>query len=41
MKFTVQHNYCGMTKVIEGNNVYDAFKKNNLDIKVWTVIDVE
>ena len=41
MKFTVRHNYCGMTKTIEGFNVYDAFKKNGLDIKIWTVINVE
>ena len=41
MRFTVKHNYCGMIKIIKGANVYDAYKKNGLDIKIWTVINIE
>ena len=41
MSFKIEHKYCGFTKTIEGNNVYDAFKKNGLDLNVWTVKNVE
>ena len=41
MTFTVEHKYCKMTKKIEGENVFDAFKKNGLDFNIWTVINIE
>ncbi len=41
MTFTLKHRYCGMTKKIEGYNVFDAFKKNGLDLGVWEVVEVE
>lgn len=41
MTFTIKHKYCGMTKKVSGYNVFDAFKTNGLDLKVWEVISVE
>lgn len=41
LKVTVEHKNCKMTRVVEGENVYDAFKKNGLDLNTWTVIDIE
>ena len=41
MRFELEHKYYGFTKTIEGENVYDAFKKNGLDLNVWTVKNVE
>lgn len=41
MKLTVEHKYCKITKVIEGNSIIDAYRKNGLDIKIWKVIDIE
>ena len=41
MIFTVEHKYCGYTKMIEGENVFDAFKKSNLDFNIWTVVEAE
>ena len=41
MRLTVEHKYCKMTKVIEGNSIIDAYRKNNLDITIWKVIDIE
>ena len=41
MRYTVKHKYCKCIKVIEGNDIYDAFKKNELDKRVWNVIDIE
>lgn len=41
MTFTIKHKYCGMTKTVEGYNVFDAFKKNGLDLAVWEVLNVE
>ena len=38
---TVEHKYCGYTKTIEGNSIYDAMRKNGLDIKIWNVISIE
>lgn len=41
MTFTIKHKYCGMTKKVNGYNVFDAFKSNGLDLEVWEVISVE
>ena len=41
MIFTVEHKYCKCTRTIEGENVYRAFKENNMDMNIWVVIDVE
>lgn len=41
LKFIVEHKYCGMTKTVEGVNVWDAFKKNNLDLNIWIVKNIE
>ncbi len=37
LKFTVVHKYCGYTKTVEGHNVWEALRKNNLDPTVWIV----
>lgn len=39
MKFLVEHRYCGFTKVIEGETIYDAYKKNNLDLDLWICVE--
>lgn len=39
--YTIQHNHCGMITKIQGENVYDAFKKNGKDLRVWAVIKYE
>ena len=41
LRFTVVHKYCGYTKTVEGYNVWDALKTNNLDHNVWKVEGVE
>ena len=41
MRFEIAHKYCGYTKTIEGDNVYEAFKKNGLDLNVWVVKNIE
>jgi hypothetical protein len=41
LEFVVTHKYCGMTKTIQGYNVWDALKANNLDYNVWTVVSVQ
>lgn len=41
LKFTVEHKYCKCTRVIEGINVFEAFKGNKMDITIWNVINVE
>lgn len=41
MTFKIRHNYCGMETYITGDNVMDAIRKANKDIKVWTVVEVE
>lgn len=41
MKFTVEHKFCGMTKTVEGFNVWDALKSNGLDPTIWIVKNVE
>ena len=41
MTFTLKHKYCGMTKKVEGYNVFDAFKQNGLKFEFWEVIEVE
>lgn len=40
-QYTVEHKNCGYIKVIEGYDIYDAFKKNNLQSNMWTVIKAE
>lgn len=41
LKFTVEHKYCKCTRIIKGENVFQAFKNNKMDITIWNVIDVE
>ena len=41
LRFTVEHKYCKCTRTIEGENVYNAFKNNQMDLTIWTVINVE
>ena len=41
MTFTIKHKYCGMTKIVEGYNVFDAFKKNGLDLEIWEITTQE
>ena len=41
MTLKIRHNYCGMETYITGDNVMDAMRKANKDIKVWTVVEVE
>lgn len=38
-EFTIEHKYCGMRKVITGESVADAFKKNGLDYSVWLIVE--
>ena len=40
LEFRIQHKYCGCERVITGENVYNAFKTNGIDLTVWTVIEV-
>lgn len=40
LTFKVKHRYCGMEKTIKGNNIFDAFRKNEMDYKYWTVQEV-
>ncbi len=37
--FTIRHKYCGITKKISGYDIYDAFKKCDIDFKYWLVIE--
>ena len=39
--FTVSHKYCGHIKNIKGYNIWDALKVNNLDFKIWKVLNIE
>ena len=41
LNFTVVHKYCGYTKQIQGCNIWDALKENNLDFKIWQVLNIE
>lgn len=41
LRFTVEHKYCGCIRVIEGENVYNAYKNSNTDINTWIVKNVE
>lgn len=41
LRFTVEHKYCKVTRTIEGINVFEAFKNNQMDWSIWQVIDVE
>ena len=41
LKFTVEHKYCKCTRVIEGENVAQAFKNSNTNPTMWIVIDIE
>lgn len=40
-KFTVEHKYCKCTKVIEGVDKYDAFKKSGTELNLWNIIKTE
>ena len=35
--FTVEHKHCGYTQTIEGYDVWDALKRNNLNANVWKI----
>ena len=35
MTFTVEHKACGAIRVIEGETLYQAMKKNGLDLNKW------
>ena len=39
-EFTVVHKHCGYTKTVQGYNVWDAMRSNNLDHNVWIVESV-
>lgn len=41
LRFTIQHKFCKCLRQIEGENVFDALKNNNLDFKFWDILDVE
>ena len=41
MKYTIKHRHCGMTKVIEGYTIWDAFRSFGIDPKMWEVISSE
>lgn len=41
LEFTVEHKYSKTIHVVEGENVFQAYKNNNLDFNLWTVIDTE
>lgn len=41
MTFKIRHNYCGYETHITGENVMDAMKKNNKDLRIWAVLEVE
>ena len=41
IRLTVEHKYCKTIKVIEGNSIIDAYRKNGLDIRIWKMIDIE
>lgn len=36
--YKIQHKYNGMIKHIAGLNIYDAFKKYDINYKYWEVI---
>lgn len=39
-KFLLEHKYCGMRKVVKGNNVWQALHNNGLDENVWIVVNI-
>jgi hypothetical protein len=41
LQFTIEHKYCKCTRVIEGQNVFEAFKNNGINLSIWIVTDVE
>ena len=41
LRITVEHKYCGCTRVIEGETLIQAFKNSNTNMDVWIVIDIE
>lgn len=41
LRITVEHRSCHCIKVIEGDNVTQAFKHSNTDPKHWIVINIE
>lgn len=34
-KFLVRHRYCGMTRQIEGYDIWDALRRSGLNPKIW------
>ena len=38
---TVEHKYCGCTRVIQGNSIAEAFANTNTDMNVWIVKNIE
>jgi len=38
---TVEHKYCGCTRVIKGNSIAEAFANTNTDMTVWIVKNIE
>ena len=39
LRFTVEHKYCQCQKVIEGLNIYNALKGNDLDCNKFNYTD--
>jgi hypothetical protein len=33
--YTVEHRHCKAIRTIEGYDIWDAMRKNNLDTRVW------
>ena len=40
-EYTIQHKHCKAITKIEGYDIYDAMRKNNINGNVWEVIAVE
>ena len=36
--YTVEHTHCKAIRTIEGYDIWDAMRKNSLDIRVWKEI---
>ena len=41
LRITVEHKYCGCTRVNEGETLTQAFKNSNTNMEVWIVVDIE
>ena len=40
LKFTMEHKYTKMLRVISGENIAQALKNSNTDVNYWTCVDV-